>query len=510
MANIKPSFLPPFQGMDVATFLESRAKSRGAHPFLIWDPFEGPGRRWTYAEFNDAVARLAGGLAGRGIAKGDRVMVHLENCPENLLTWFACARLGAVCVPTNAMAAGPELAWFAELTGASCAITQPKFVELVAAHCPKLKWIAVTGSDSFESLYAEALPLRKADPLAPVSIMFTSGTTSRSKGVLWTHANALWGAQLGALQQRLRDDDVYHIFLPLFHTVAMSWCLLPAMWAGATVVLQPRFSASRYWPSVVEHRCTVGAQVQFTSAILAKQPVPAHHFRLWALSIYLPEYEKHFGVRIVTSWGMTEVIAQGIISDPLMPDRPRTIGRPSLGYQVRVVDDAGNPVGPGATGNLLIKGVRGLSLFAEYFADPEATAQAFDADGYFRTGDRVVVHEDGSLQFADRAKDVIKVGGENVSAAEVERVVAAVAGVKECAVVAKADETYGEVAVVFVTLAAGAPPDVPGRVVEHCRASLAKFKVPREVIVLDEMPRANIGKLAKAELRKRLDSGTQS
>ncbi len=121
---------------------------RGDHPFLVWAPFDAAVQRWSYAQFADEVARIAGGLAGRGVHRGDKVLVQLENCPEALLIWFACARLGAICSPCNAMATGPELEWFAELTGARCAITQPRLAEVLARHCRGLRFIAVTTSDA--------------------------------------------------------------------------------------------------------------------------------------------------------------------------------------------------------------------------------------------------------------------------------------------------------------------------------------------------------------------------
>jgi crotonobetaine/carnitine-CoA ligase len=521
MLNASESFLNPFTGFDLSALLDLRARERGSHPFLVWSPFEGPPQTWTYAQFADEVARIAGGLAARGVAKGDRVMVYLENCPETLLMLFACARLGAMHMPINSMAAGPELSWYAQSSGARVAVTQPGLAGTLAAHCPDLKWIAVTSSDagtppssadapqrasSFASLHADPLPARAPDPQLPVLIMYTSGTTSRPKGVVWTHANALWGARLGALHQALRAEDVYQIFLPLFHVVGLSWSFLPALWAGNSVVLQPRFSASRYWPAAIEHGATVGSQVILSVRLLADQPVPAkHRIRQWLNATHLPEYQKKLGISMMGAWGMTEMVSQGIVSDPWLPQRGGAIGKPSPGYRIRIVDDEGRPVAPGGTGNLLVAGVRGLSIFKEYYANPKATAEAFDADGYFRTGDRVTLHEDGFIEFSERAKDLIKVGGEGVAPAEVERVIAEVAGILEVAVVAKPDAHYGEVVAAFVVVDEnhGANEDLCRSVVSHCSASLAKFKVPREIIVLPEMPRVNIGKISKAKLRER-------
>jgi carnitine-CoA ligase len=509
----------PFSGLDLAALLDLRARERGTHPFLVWSPFDGPSQSWSYARFADEVGRLAGGLATRGIGKGDRVMVVLENCLETLLTLFACARLGAVYVPINAMLPGPELAWYARFLGPAGAITQPKLASELEHHCPDLPWVAVTETDAgtpptsgnaperpaaFRSLFADPLPGRASDPLLPALIMFTSGTTSHPKAVLWTHANALWGARLGALHQALRTDDVCQIFLPLFHVVGLSWCFLPALWAGATVVLQPRFSASRYWPAALEHGATMGSQVLFTARVLSQQPVPVgHRFRQWINAQCLSEYESHFGVRIVGAWGMTEVVSQCIVGDPWQAQPAGSIGRPSPGYRVRIVDDAARLVAPGQTGHLLIGGVRGLSIFAEYFADPEATAQAFDEAGYFRTGDRVILREDGFIEFSEREKDLIKVGGESVAPAEIEHVIMQLPGIHEAAVVGKPDPDYGEVPVAFVVPKA-AQTDLAARVLAHCNASLARFKLPREVIVIAELPRINFGKVSKALLRERL------
>jgi crotonobetaine/carnitine-CoA ligase len=508
-----------FTGRDVPALLNEKVALRAGHPFLIWAPPDGPTRQWTYLQFRDEVARLAGGLAGRGVQPGDRVLVQLENCPEVLLTWFACAWLGAICAPCNAMATGEELSWFAELTGATCAVTQPRLASVLRAHCKYLAWIAVTETDAgaapahldtagfipFADLQGAPLAPHKSGPDGLAAIMFTSGTTARAKAVTWTHANALWGAKMGAMQQALRPEDVYQIFMPLFHVVGLSWGVLSALYVGASVVLQPRFSASRFWPVAIEHGCTVASHVQFMTNLLMQQPVPAgHRFRQWGSSMWVPQQEAYFGVRMIGWWGMTELITQGIIGDPFVPQAPRSIGRPCIGITVRIVDEALRPVAPGSTGQLQVRGVPGLSLFAGYWNNAQATGESFTEDGWFITGDIVTLHADGSIQFADRAKDVIKVGGENVSAAEVERIVAAVPGIRECAAVARADEVYGEVVVVFVAVTGDAPAQVTEAVLARCRDSLSKFKVPREVIVLDSLPRANIGKIAKAELRARL------
>ena len=185
-----------------------------------------------------------GWRAACGVARGDRVLIHLENCAEAVLAWYACAWIGAVAVTTNARAAGDELAYYADNCGAVGGITQPKFAELVSANCKSLRWLAVTTTSSFASLDAEAPARHAPDPVAPCSVQYTSGTTSRPKGVLWTHANALWGARINALDEDLRPEDVHLVYLPLFHTNAQAYSVLACLWVGATAVIQPRFSAS--------------------------------------------------------------------------------------------------------------------------------------------------------------------------------------------------------------------------------------------------------------------------
>ena len=512
----------PFCGMDVAWLVAERAQSRRDHPFIIWEPFEGLAEVITYGQFHARIGRIAGGLARRGVRAGDHVLIHLENCAETLLAWYACAWIGAVAVTTNARASDDELTFYADHCGAAAGITQPKFAARVAASCRGLRWLAVTAHDSgeaplqrpdaasrFEAIDAEP-PLRRApDPLAPCSVQYTSGTTSRPKAVLWTHANALWGARVNAAHEDLRAEDVHLVYLPLFHTNAQAYSVLASLWVGATCVIQPRFSASRFWPTSLRRRCTWTSLIPFCVKALMTQEVPStHHYRWWGSAVSAPPTDAHFGVRTLGWWGMTETITHGIVGNLHVPNVPLSIGRPAPEYEIAIVEDDVLPVRdaravePGGTGHLLIRGVRGLSLFQEYLGNAKATADSFDPDGWFCTGDRVSLLPDGSIQFGDRDKDMLKVGGENVAASEIERVILAVPGVYECAVVAKKHPMLDEVPVAFVLPAAGAPPGLDQRVAAACAAQLADFKCPTEIRVVDALPRSTLEKIAKAELRR--------
>src|SRR5271165_2951458 len=510
----------PFAGQDIRTLLRAQATARRDKTFLIWAPFKGAEQRWTYGAFVERAERVAAGLWRHSVRPGDRVLIHLENCPEALLAWFGCGILGAVAVTTNARSSADELAYFAGHSRAVGAITQPKFRALLSAAAPDLGFVAVTDTDCGDAPAASPaasehfaaldgdpvlLPSRAADPGAPFGVQYTSGTTSRPKAVLWTHANALWGARVSAAHEELREDDVHLVTMPLYHTNAQCYSVLATLWARGTIVLQPRFSASRFWPVAVTHHCTWASIVPFCAkALLAHEVPPAHSFRHWGNAYCAPPEDQRFRVRTIGWWGMTETVTHGIVGLCGLPNAPLSMGRPAPEYQIRLLNDAGTPAEPGETGDLAIRGVRGLSLFAEYLDDPAATAAAFNQDGFLLTGDRALRDPDGFVYFADRTKDMLKVGGENVSAAEIERVILAVAGVREVAVVGRSDPLLDEVPVAFVLAQDPADLDLTARILNACAKSLASFKLPREVRVLEEFPRATLEKVSKAKLRAML------
>lgn len=509
----------PFRGLDVAELVRIRARTRPDHPFLIWEPFDGPSETLTYGAFGERVARVAAGLAKRGVKPGEYVLIHLDNCLETLVAWYGCATLGAVAVTTNARSSLDELTYFANHCGAVAAITQPRFAELVNKASSHFRFIAVTshdngaapaagfapGSDSFEALLGDAAdaPLRAPDAMHPLGVQYTSGTTSRPKGVLWTHANALWGARVNAAHEDLRKEDVHLVHLPLFHTNAQAYSVLATLWAGGTAVIMPRFSASRFWPLSLKHRATWTSVIPFCVKALMNIERPAEHFyRLWGSAVNEPPTDRHFGVKTIGWWGMTETISHGIVGDVHLPNVPMSCGRAAPEYGIHIEDDDGRPVEGGQTGHLKVRGVRGLSLFAEYINNPQATADSFDSRGLFLTGDRVKLLADGSIQFSDRDKDMLKVGGENVAASEIERVILSVPGVREAAVVAKPHAMLDEAPAAFIIAEQGREGALPAEILAACKAVLADFKVPHEIRIVEELPRSTLEKVAKAELRK--------
>jgi crotonobetaine/carnitine-CoA ligase len=510
----------PFAGHDIRTLLAWRRSESADRPLLIWEPWSGEGEVWTYAAFIGWIERFAAGLHARGVGPGDRVLVHMENCPEAIVAWLGCAVAGAVAVTTNARSSPEELRYYAENARAVAGLTQPKFLGMIAESCRDLRWIAATATDSgeapaskpakndlFDAIRGDPadLPRRARDPAAPFSVQYTSGTTSRPKGVLWTHANALWGARVSAAHEGLSRADAHLTSMPLYHTNAQIYSVLASVWAGATIVLQPRFSASRFWPTAVKRQCTWTSIVPFCVKALESTPRPERHsFRLWGNAYCSPPQDVDFKVRTIGWWGMTETVTHGIVGLIDGPNASFSMGRAAPEYELRVLNERGEPCQPGEVGDLSIRGVRGLSLFAEYLDDHAATAAAFDRSGFFLTGDRVWTNEDGFFFFADRAKDMLKVGGENVSAAEIERVILATPGVRDAVVVGKPDAMLDEVPVAFVIASDGQDPGLIDRITAACRVALASFKLPREVRLVGELPRATLEKVSKAKLRQLL------
>lgn len=499
-------------GLSIGGLLENRAQRYPNETFLIWEPFEGLASTWTYARFTAEVSQVAAGLQKRGVGHGDFVLIHLENCPEFLLAWFACAWLGAVAVSTNTRSAQDELSYYADHSGAKVAVTSTAFADMVAQAMPGQPIVVVDDAkdgahkpareEAFDSLLREpGIPRAQVHDLDRAVIQYTSGTTGRPKAVLWNQANALWGGRVNASHAALTRHDRLLVYPPLFHTNAQAYSVMAALWAGASIVLQPRFSTSRFWDVSVRNGCTYASMISFSLKALSQGLSPVNHsYRLWGTGVSSHPNAVRLGIPTVGWWGMTETISHPIMGDLHVENTPGTIGRAAPEYGVAILNEAGDPVEPGETGDLRILGTRGLSLFCEYLHNETATRDAFDEEGWFITGDRVTLHEDGSISFADRAKDMLKIGGENVAASEIERVAAAVPGVQEVAVVARPHPMLDEEPVAFVI----ANSDMPGleeAVIEACRQKLADFKVPREVRVVTEMPRATLEKVAKQKLR---------
>lgn len=493
--------------------------------WMVFEDRQGTVSELTYRQFSDRVETVAGGLAALGLGKGDAVVVHLRNSPEFLVTWFALASLGAVMVPSNVANTAGEMEHIVGHSEAVAAVTQPDYLDVflaVAKSVPALTTIVVAGagedSDLPEGVMAYAdLSRDRVDPPQVdidqedvLEMLFTSGTTARPKGVLLTHANALFSGERSTRGIGLDSFDRCLTALPLFHVNAQSLTVLGALTAGATCVILEEFSATRYWAQVREHRATQTSLVAMQARTLLAQPPrdddPDHELRrvFYAINITDSEketFEQRFGVRFINGYGLSEAMTIVSISPVFGPQRWPSIGLPGTDRRVRVVDNDGQDVPVGEVGEIIVWGIPGRNIMKGYFKDPEATAAAV-RDGWLHTGDHGYFDEYGYLYFFDRKKDVIKRAGENVSASEVEGVLIEHPGVLEAAVIAVPDPVRDEAVKAFLVLAPDQQPTIQ-ELQEYCRTRLAKFKVPTEIEVLDELPKTSIGKIEKKVLRAR-------
>jgi carnitine-CoA ligase len=341
-----------------------------------------------------------------------------------------------------------------------------------------------------------------------VAILYTSGTTSKPKGCLITNANYLHVGESVSKGMRLGPDDRFLTVLPLFHGNSQYYATMSALVVGASVVLTERFSASRYWDQAARHGCTVGSLFAAPMRMLLAQPpspdARRHRMRLviFAQNLseqQLREWDERFGAPLMQIYGMTEQLGHPLANPLDYPRDNMTIGFPSLGWQVRIVDEAGEDVPEGQAGQLLVRGEPGSSLMLGYFKNPDATAEAI-RDGWLWTGDNVRVREDGYAVFVDRAKDMIKRSGENVAAGEVEEVLKAHPSVFDAAVIGVPDPIRDEAILALVIPREGTTPTETD-LIAWCAERLAKFRVPERVLFRTELPRTSVGKIQKHLLR---------
>jgi crotonobetaine/carnitine-CoA ligase len=488
--------------------LEARATHQPDKPWLIFQPVDGTPLTLTYAEFAERIDRTAAVLLEMGIKRGDKLLLILSNCPEFLYLWFGAARIGAVIVPVNPASSDSELEYLA--SHSECV--------LVAVHAsapqrgtslgiPRV----LTCGEPFQELLNDAggtappAHVPRADD--DVAILYTSGTTSRPKGCLITHANYIHAGEAVAQHAGIRPDDRNLVVLPYYHGNAQYYSTMSALVTGATLVVADRFSASRFWDIAARHRASVLSLFAAPMRMLLAQPeraTPEHRPRLgfFAQSItrtQLEEWDRRFDVPLLQIYGMTEQLGWPM-ANPLHGRRENmTIGRPTLPFRCRVVDEQGSDVSPGTPGQLLVRGTPGISLMRGYYKNQEATEDAI-RDGWLWTGDNVREREDGLFEFVDRAKDMIKRAGENVAASEVEAVLKEHPAVFDAAVIGVPDAMRDESIKAYVVLREGFNAN-GDELIAWCATRLAKFRVPELVEFRAELPRTSVGKIQKHVLR---------
>ena len=480
-------------------------------PFLLT-----PDGTWTYGDLWAEARRIAGGLHAIGVSKGDNVALLLDNGPHFLATWFGVNLLGAVEVPVNTAFAGDPLAYVLEQSRSTAIVVDAEHAGRLAgleALPPAVKAVVVRGPAAdvpgttvhdWAGLGGD-VPDVDVGTRDPAAVMYTSGTTGRSKGAVLSHRYFLRMAATNVANMRLGRADTYYTCLPLFHGMAQLSGTAAPLLAGAKIALVPRFSVSQFFDDCRRFGVTAfGAIAAMTTMLHNQPPRPddRDHSIRFAFSIAVPptiqrSFEERFGVRLIDGYGITE---GGQISySPYDAPRVGSCGKPVPLYEVELHDEHGHPVPVGEPGEIVVRPREpGVSMDG-YFDDPEATLAAF-RDLWLHTGDIGRFDEDGYLYFVDRRKDVIRRRGENISSMEVEALVAKHPGIAEAAAYPVPSDLGEDDVMVAVVLADGA--DVAwDDIVEHCRAELPRFAVPRYLRRLDAMPRTPTQKIEKFRLR---------
>jgi long-chain acyl-CoA synthetase len=505
--------------MNLADLVRAAAEDFPAKPALVFG-----GRTISYVELDDLVDLTAAALARFGVTRGDRVALVAGNIPEFVYGLYGTARAGAVACPLNVMLTPEEIRPILADCGAKAAIIELPYLPSlmsIRGSLGDLETILVIGGPPAPAgtvSLEEALSADEGPPDVTVDstdlalIAYTAGTTADPKGAMLTHGNLLANldqvTSVPALAQT--EEDVVLLALPLFHIYAMNAVLGTIVKSGATAVLVERFDPGATLDLVQGHDITilVGAPPMFSSWLAVaeaseSQPdLSSVRMAISGASALDPEvmhgFQERFGITIWEGYGLTEA-APVVTTNAAGPEaRPGSIGLPVPGVEIRLVDERGDDVDPeeGDPGEVL---VRGPNVFAGYWNRPDATAEVLQ-EGWLRTGDVAYQDEDGYLFLVDRKKDLIIVSGFNVFPKEVEEAIASHPEVEEAAVVGIPDERTGEAVQAWVVPVPGAEV-TPQAVLRHLEHRLARFKWPKDVQVVDELPRHVTGKVLRRFLR---------
>jgi carnitine-CoA ligase len=477
-------------------------------PLLVFDDLAGGVRTFSWRDVWERSLAVAGRFADAGIGPGDSVHVHLPNRPEFLFAWFGAALRRAVIVPTNVASSSAELEYILGHVGAGLSITDGDGLGVVRraradAELGGATWLCDSGGGRGDE--SVVVPSGPRDDLA---VMYTSGTTSRPKGVRVTHANYIFAGESVAAGLGLTPEDRFLVVLPLFHANAQYYSVMSTLIAGGTVVLAARFSASGWVDTAIRHEATIASLFAAPiRMILAKPSQPgwrSHRLRLVAFAQNLTPHEQDawergIGAPLLQLYGMTETIGPPLMNPLWGKRRHDSLGRVVLGYRCRITGRDGMAVAPGEAGELEVGGMPGVSLMAGYLNDPEAT-DAVMRDGWLRTGDLVREDDDGLISFVTRAKDMIKRAGENIAAGEIEDVLMGHPAVMDAAVIGVPDAMRDEAIVAFVVTADGDLDVLALR--RWCADRLARFRVPQYFIARTALPRTSVGKIQKHVLHE--------
>lgn len=507
----------PAHDYTLSGLLASRASERPQHPLIR----DGP-QTLSYAVFAARVAAAAGGLHARGIRTGDRVGVMTPNNPNTAVLLFALARLGAVFVPVNPEFGVAEARYIFEHAGVCAVATTPASRATAAAAVAGIRptpwFLLLEGADASLPTLDALIDTAPESNLAPtgtpdstVLMLYTSGTTGFPKGVMHSQRNFVLAGEGFVARMWLQPDDRLLCILPMFHINALFYSLAGTLAAGASLVLAPKFSASTFWRTAAESGATQANIIAAIGNILARRPReefdPRHRLRVIYGAPITPDLERTFREDfhvpvMIEGYGMTEI--PGACNNPFDGERrPNSMGLPARHpdpgvnfSELRVVDEAGVDVTDGSQGELW---VRTPILMQGYYKDAEQTAASMH-EGWFKSGDLVRRDADGYFYFVARKKDIIRRRGENISGAEIDRVVDDHPAVVRCAAIPVPSELGEDEILVAIILKPSASVSAE-EIADWCRARLAAIKVPRYVVFVDHLPTTATERVQKFQLR---------
>lgn len=491
------------------------------------------GSRWTYAQLNERVTRLAHALSGLAVNKGDRVGMLSVNCNQYMEAYFAAAKLGAIFVPLNFRAKADEMKYMIANAEAKILLVGDRYLEMVEslrAQLPTIEhYIAIEGEHPGTQSYEVLVACEPADDYFTeigdediTILMYTAGTTGRPKGVPLTHTGFVSYILENVEPASPEIEERNLLTVPLYHVAGIQ-AMLAAVYGGRTLVMIRQFEVKEWMATVARKKATRAMLVPTMLKRVIDDPDFAHH-DLTSLqvitygaapmpfAVITKAIEVMPWVNFINAFGQTETASTIAALGPedhviegneqeratKLTRLASSIGRPLSDVEVKIVDEEGNTLPPGSTGELIVKGPR---VMTGYWGDQDKSSQVLTPDGWLKTGDMGWMDEEGYLFLAGRGDDMIIRGGENISPEEVEDVLQSHPKVEDAAIIGVPDPEWGQQPRAIVVLRKGEEAS-PEDIIEFCRARLAGFKRPRSVVFVDSLPRNPMGKVLKKELRE--------
>jgi crotonobetaine/carnitine-CoA ligase len=507
-----------FEHRTVGAILEDSAKRFGERPFIYFKD-----DIISFGQMNERADRVANFFQSIGLKRGDRVIILLDNCPEWLYTWFGLAKIGVIAVPLNTAHKGTILEYLINNADSRFMVTGREFVDSVKDIRNKLTTLRTlvlypdnSGvSDlglhtiSYSELLNSSSLAHKGDIqyFDTIAIMYSSGTTGPSKGIVQPHNQYAWCGEQVAKEFNLLPDDVFYCWFPLFHIVPVGMVVMSALLVGSAIVLTDTFSVRRFWEDIRRYKATLTGGFATMLELLYKQPPRSDDVDnpLRRMIVAKPpesirkDFEKRFDLVITDDYGMTEVEP---ISYSTVEERDRKSGSCGKGVQdleVKIFDDHDNELGRNKIGEVVIRPKKPYIMMKEYYKMPDRTIETW-RNLWFHTGDYGYQDEEGYIYFVDRKKDCIRRRGENISSYELESIINSHPHVLECAAVGVPSE-LGEEDIKVIVKLKEKKTLMPEELMRFCEQEMAFFMLPRYSEFIDEFPRTETSKILKRDLK---------